>query len=218
MWTRQSCLSPSSRRAWIEIILREFIGRGVSVALLAEGVDRNSFAPSKSPFFSSSPSSRRAWIEMMTQHHSIKTPEVALLAEGVDRNHDYFTSALPSPVALLAEGVDRNCVLCWHMVIVIRSPSSRRAWIEISICFFWTARAAVALLAEGVDRNLLIRWRTPTWAWSPSSRRAWIEIIRRRLAARMRAVALLAEGVDRNNYDYGVGFDDACRPPRGGRG
>ena len=33
------------------------------------------------------------------------------------------------------------------------SPSSRRAWIEITLCFAMTAPKIVALLAEGVDRN-----------------------------------------------------------------
>ena len=57
-----------------------------SVALLAEGVDRNS-AP-------------------LT---SLRTSEkVALLAEGVDRNSTNWTLTGPSTVALLAEGVDRN--------------------------------------------------------------------------------------------------------------
>ena len=57
---------------------------------------------------------------------------VALLAEGVDRNFHAIALVIVSTVALLAEGVDRN--LCggvpprngW------RSPSSRRAWIEIT--------------------------------------------------------------------------------------
>ena len=59
--------------------------------------------------------------------------DVALLAEGVDRN----TSALPSPqkageVALLAEGVDRNSRMPLGLRLLFRSPSSRRAWIEMS--------------------------------------------------------------------------------------
>ena len=57
------------------------------VALLAEGVDRNSAV------------SHRSYCLLM----------VALLAEGVDRNTttaDYYTAH--SAVALLAEGVDRN--------------------------------------------------------------------------------------------------------------
>ncbi len=78
-------------------------------------------------------------------------------------------------VALLAEGVDRN----GHTLGVIhhnrQSPSSRRAWIEISGRNVAGASVLVALLAEGVDRNwLLIR------------------------SLRQMLVALLAEGVDRN--------------------
>ena len=37
-------LSPSSRRAWIEIDLRDAVFHFLRVALLAEGVDRNIFA------------------------------------------------------------------------------------------------------------------------------------------------------------------------------
>ena len=78
-------------------------------------------------------------------------------------------------VALLAEGVDRNAAEPDHMGRRQGSPSSRRAWIEISPTGGTTPAARVALLAEGVDRNVkcLIRKITPL-------------------------VALLAEGVDRN--------------------
>ena len=58
---------------------------------------------------------------------------VALLAEGVDRNyllHPAGATALP--VALLAEGVDRNAIIDVEKREVIKSPSSRRAWIEMS--------------------------------------------------------------------------------------
>ena len=57
-------MSPSSRRAWIEILLMTlWICRSV-VALLAEGVDRN-----------------------LDQTKTTFVAKVALLAEGVDRNH-----------------------------------------------------------------------------------------------------------------------------------
>ena len=82
----------------------------------------------------------------------------------------------PAPVALLAEGVDRNFPLDTLRLCPRRSPSSQRAWIEISMdssyCGYWS----VALLAEGVDRNQLMLDLGDT-----------VE------------VALLAEGVDRNN-------------------
>ena len=59
------------------------------------------------------------------------------------------------PVALLAEGVDRNFDTYTLMAVQKRSPSSRRAWIEmLTDPLEWFAASTVALLAEGVDRNL----------------------------------------------------------------
>ena len=84
--------------------------------------------------------------------------------------------------------------------LFLLSPSSRRAWIEISCGSVRTETKEVALLAEGVDRNALSTRPRPARNLSPSSRRAWIEMPfaagRERGGAR---VALLAEGVDRNN-------------------
>ena len=48
----------------------------MNVALLAEGVDRNTPAPMVHPVLSGSPSSRRAWIEM---------PGAACLVSSADR-------------------------------------------------------------------------------------------------------------------------------------
>ena len=78
--------SPSSRRAWIEMT-KPFLHKQsfYVVALLAEGVDRNS-----------------------QQDTSRSLAGVALLAEGVDRNADALNHPRLLPVALLAEGVDRN--------------------------------------------------------------------------------------------------------------
>ena len=80
--------------------------------------------------------------------------KVALLAEGVDRNPVCPAGEDPSPqVALLAEGVDRNNEQSFSHYKESESPSSRRAWIEISnVVIFYTSKK-VALLAEGVDRN-----------------------------------------------------------------
>ena len=76
------------------------------------------------------------------------------------------------------------------------SPSSRRAWIEILLPPICAGDAPVALLAEGVDRNPL----------SCRSHFARSE------------VALLAEGVDRNVADPVKVEAVKGRPPRGGRG
>ena len=82
---------------------------GYIVALLAEGVDRNF----------------EVWTEW-------KNTKVALLAEGVDRNIPYFLTSSGEMVALLAEGVDRNDFWDDEGKVQPESPSSRRAWIEMS--------------------------------------------------------------------------------------
>ena len=80
---------------------------------------------------------------------------VALLAEGVDRNHLFpGAAANNTQVALLAEGVDRNTDSGPDGSPTVRSPSSRRAWIEIVPKMSFYENNRVALLAEGVDRNL----------------------------------------------------------------
>ena len=58
-------------------------------------------------------------------------------------------------VALLAEGVDRNSKLIPNACRMDKSPSSRRAWIEIFSGASPFSSASVALLAEGVDRNVV---------------------------------------------------------------
>ena len=107
--TNLNPVSPSSRRAWIEIVWWLSLLTASAVALLAEGVDRNKKCHAAPPQKNSSPSSRRAWIEIYYGKHYYLRPLVALLAEGVDRNYmakSHLFNALQ--VALLAEGVDRN--------------------------------------------------------------------------------------------------------------
>ena len=101
--------SPSSRRAWIEIPTRRRPPRWPAVALLAEGVDRNYLRKSRSDL-----------------------EAVALLAEGVDRNVVMMVGFISSYVALLAEGVDRNGSRPKSTLKQPQSPSSRRAWIEMT--------------------------------------------------------------------------------------
>ena len=59
-------VSPSSRRAWIEIAASSPPGASAAA----------------------SPSSRRAWIEILVAREVKRAALVALLAEGVDRNHE----------------------------------------------------------------------------------------------------------------------------------
>ena len=125
-------LSPSSRRAWIEIVSWQFLLRSSHVALLTEGVDRN--RPLVPPIVQVgvSPSSRRAWIEMLMGVTDIAPVSVALLTEGVDRNKYFMGETESTPwVALLTEGVDRN----------VPNAYESSSWSQ------------VALLTEGVDRN-----------------------------------------------------------------
>ena len=56
--------SPSSRRAWIEMIPAASANSQPLVALLAEGVDRNRLHYICTMEDETSPSSRRAWIEI----------------------------------------------------------------------------------------------------------------------------------------------------------
>ena len=100
------------------------------VALLAEGVDRNFLAQCL-----------------------LEPVDVALLAEGVDRNISVKPEDFRLHVALLAEGVDRNYFNAESASKHNKSPSSRRAWIEINIETSFYQGTQVALLAEGVDRN-----------------------------------------------------------------
>ena len=104
---------------------------------------------------------------------------VALLAEGVDRNATHKICWMQqNKVALLAEGVDRNVGVGDGQPKFCRSPSSRRAWIEIRNKGVNKLITIVALLAEGVDRNTRVLSFASKPMLSPSSRRAWIEIIR----------------------------------------
>ena len=83
---------------------------------------------------------------------------------------------LLAAVALLAEGVDRNRIFWNPAALAVWSPSSRRAWIEISMLGSGSEFPCVALLAEGVDRNQITVDFRLLVDGSPSSRRAWIEI------------------------------------------
>ena len=115
--------SPSSRRAWIEIPFSDALGRRASgVALLAEGVDRNSVSDTIVLKADTSPSSRRAWIEISLVGALSKSVTVALLAEGVDRNIVNRRRGFGIVVALLAEGVDRNSAFLYVGFCLVGRP------------------------------------------------------------------------------------------------
>mgnify|MGYP004564486655 CR=1 FL=1 len=99
-------------------------------------------------------------------------------------------------VALLTEGVDRNNLTLYNTEAVKRSPSSRRAWIEMD--------------SRIVPHTACNR--------SPSSRRAWIEMSPLLYHHQGVFVALLTEGVDRNSLSAPEASGWPRRPPHGGRG
>ena len=74
----QRIRSPSSQRAWIEIMDIKKLAELLGVALLAEGVDRNNPAAVVAERGQRSPSSQRAWIEIkkkiLGSSHSKRSP------------------------------------------------------------------------------------------------------------------------------------------------
>ena len=167
-----------------------------------------------------SPSSRRAWIEIQSCRCLSLHPRRRPPRRGRgSKSHGHPLLTATRCVALLAEGVDRNLDDPHGLNKKTRSPSSRRAWIEIparppaksttravallaegvdrnSNGHYTIAAADVALLAEGVDRNLTLEAIVILNLGSPSSRRVWIEIGR----------------------TIQVTDPPGRRPPRGGRG
>ena len=173
-------MSPSSRRAWVEIILiieRLSINR---VALLAEGVGRNGGGGDTNENIC-----------------------VALLAEGVGRNGLRVKCRTLSGVALLAEGVGRNIAASTPIENRTGSPSSRRAWVEMD-----RRGRNVPPHKSPSSRRAWVEIRRKSWKapipTSPSSRRAWVEIIRIPHHPAQYRVALLAEGVGRNVPSVGA--------------
>ena len=130
----RTCLSPSPRRAWIEIgkIARLRLGKG-------------------------SPSPRRAWIEMTIARYSGRSRDaVALPTEGVDRNRHVqpiqMDHTSPSPRrAWIEMPISRS-----RRPTGWTSPSPRRAWIEMMSWRIAHTSCRVALPTEGVDRNMRV--------------------------------------------------------------
>ena len=152
--------------------------RTVDVALLAEGVDRNTYDSKDMKHGQVSPSSRRAWIEIGGRNYiTQKGWQVALLTEGVDRNTPGSTIWLNTPASPSSRRAWIE-ISKWDMVRwdSAKSPSSRRAWIEMLKVVRFEKLNFVALLTEGVDRNRLDIDTCGPALPSPSSQRVWIEI------------------------------------------
>ena len=124
--------SPSSRRAWIEIATSRKRHPKSSVALLAEGVDRNTMRSRRANLSTLSPSSRRAWIEIQNRRRCQVRPRSPSSRRAWIEINSAEKNQKKNKVALLAEGVDRNARATVASSTGILSPSSRRAWIEIS--------------------------------------------------------------------------------------
>ena len=127
-------VSPSARRAWIEIPsgIAGYTARTGSPSARRAWIEITEICP-PCCWTDMSPSARRAWIEIAYQANST-APDgvVALRTEGVDRNFARrCCSGGQGPVALRTEGVDRNGIGGRIAGAATASPSARRAWIEI---------------------------------------------------------------------------------------
>ena len=94
----------------------------------------------------------------------------------MDRNTSIDNLTQGVFVALRKESVDRNTCMLPLVLILLKSLSARRAWIEIAS-----------------------RWRVSGRTLSLSARRAWIEIVMQEIAQQRKQVALRKESVDRNS-------------------
>ena len=166
------------------------------VALHPEGVDRNGmeFGQRVRRFWS--PSTRRAWIEIIQFRQPSSNSVVALHPEGVDRNNGLEIKGIENDiVALHPEGVDRNATKQGKNLKYKPSPSTRRAWIEI------TPRACTG--------------GTPT---SPSTRRAWIEIINTNIFTNAKRSPSTRRAWIEIETPWEECDENDSRPPPGGRG
>ena len=88
--------------------------------------------------------------------------------------------------------------MCSWLLLLLRSLSARRAWIEIHPGKYVQSLSPVALRKESVDRNLVVGLLCTFTSLSLSARRAWIEIFRPSPQVKPVRVALRKESVDRN--------------------
>ena len=72
--------------------------------------------------------------------------------------------------------MDRNFDTVQIVIIIVRSLSARRAWIEIKVSALRETVPRVALRKESVDRNNMVLQSFHPHKSSLSARRAWIEM------------------------------------------
>ena len=126
-------MSPSTRRAWIEILMLNARARFLTVALHPEGVDRNHDPPPPASLCSASPSTRRAWIEIFSTFAVAASAASPSTRRAWIEITECINSCLTVLVALHPEGVDRNSyILDYLLKRDGQSPSTRKAWIEIT--------------------------------------------------------------------------------------
>ena len=146
-------MSPSARRAWIEISAMPCVAFSSLVALRTEGVDRNRPVQNTVSARNRSPSARRAWIEICWNSRQPTRGRVALRTEGVDRNAGDLAGSAGKQVALRTEGVDRNILVRLHLLFGV-GVALRTEGVDRNLAGVWQFSAEdVALRTEGVDRN-----------------------------------------------------------------
>ena len=94
--------------------------------------------------------------------------------------------------------MDRNTNFCPASLADLPSLSARRAWIEISVCFYVVVHSAQSLSARRAWIEINGRSVEFHLYASLSARRAWIEIEVPSSAPYAELVALRKESVDRN--------------------
>ena len=116
--------------------------------------------------------------------------------------------------------MDRNHFGANTAMIIAKSLSARRAWIEIKRSALTRWACTVALRKESVDRNGHVVNHYVHHVKSLSARRAWIEITALHTALNpLRRVALRKESVDRNTFYRIDGISmKVRRSPQGERG
>ena len=187
--------SLSARRAWIEIPAGCWRDARRAVALRKESVDRNRNSIKRC--LMSVVALRKESVDRNYMGVTVLgIQHVALRKESVDRNPPMCTIRRMPLVALRKESVDRNCTIVMVGLLMYKSLSARRAWIEIPAGCWRDARRA-----------------------SLSARRAWIEMVKLFHQNYECFVALRKESVDRNlSTAGGFGAGSWRRSPQGERG